>query len=179
MAGNCPFSPVTLNSLLFAIQESDSINAMSLCELQGYMANTLLRDTDQMSMAHGLEVRVPFVDKTVVNSVVHLPGEWKIHDQRPKPLLLDAMTGLLPEEIWRRPKMGFTLPFERWMHSVLEAQLQETLNVGNGLDLLGVSQEAAREIWQMFSEHPTKERWSRPWALYVLKRWCDLNDVRA
>jgi asparagine synthase (glutamine-hydrolysing) len=161
------------------IDRSDPINAMSLWELQGYMANTLLRDTDHMSMAHGLEVRVPFVDLVVVSSVLKLPGEWKIEERRPKPLLLEAMTGLLPEEIWRRPKMGFTLPFDRWMHSVLEAQLQETLNLSDGLDLLGVSQEATREIWQMFREHPTKERWSRPWALYVLKKWCDLNDVRA
>jgi asparagine synthase (glutamine-hydrolysing) len=158
---------------------ADLINAMSLCELQGYMANTLLRDTDQMSMAHGLEVRVPFVDTVVVRSVVGLPGAWKTNDPRPKPLLLDAMTGLLPEEIWRRPKMGFTLPFERWMHSVLQAQLHETLDIGKGLELLGIDREKVRAVWQTFQEHPRRERWARPWALYVLKKWCDLNDVRA
>src|SRR5205085_4148234 len=89
---------------------SDVVNAVSLCELRGYMANTLLRDTDCMSMAHSLEVRVPFVDPVVARFVLSLPGAWKLNGGRPKPLLLDALGDLLPSEITHRPKMGFTLP---------------------------------------------------------------------
>ena len=62
----------------------DVINAVSRYELSGYMANTLLRDTDQMSMAHALEVRVPFVDPVVVTYVLGFPGEWKMNGRRPK-----------------------------------------------------------------------------------------------
>jgi len=154
----------------------DAVNAVSLCELQGYMANTLLRDTDQMSMAHSLEVRVPFVDKEVVSLVLGLKGKWKLNGGRPKPLLLDAVWDLLPEEIWRRRKMGFVLPFERWMHTVLKAEMLETFSDGSSLKAMGIS-ERGRAIWQSFDRTPRKERWARPWALYVLKRWCELNDV--
>ena len=154
----------------------DAINTVSLCELQGYMANTLLRDTDQMSMAHSLEVRVPFVDKEVVSLVLGLKGKWKLNGARAKPLLLDAVWDLLPEEIWRRRKMGFVLPFERWMHTVLRAEMLETFSDGSSLKAVGVS-ESGRAIWQSFDRTPRKERWARPWALYVLKRWCELNDV--
>jgi asparagine synthase (glutamine-hydrolysing) len=93
--------------------DADVINAISRLEMRGYMTNTLLRDTDAMSMAHSLEVRVPFVDVTLVDFVLSLPGEWKLRDGAgPKPLLADVMSDLLPREFMGRPYMGFTLPFE-------------------------------------------------------------------
>ena len=155
----------------------DPLNAVSRYELQGYMANTLLRDTDQMSMAHSLEVRVPFVDAEVTPFVLGLPGKWKMDGARPKPLLLDALGDLLPEAIWRRPKMGFTLPFARWMRSTLEPQLNAALAPENGLAQVGIS-KVASEIWQTFKRNPQRERWSRSWALYVLHKWCELNRVQ-
>lgn len=155
---------------------SDPINEVSRLEMNGYMANTLLRDTDNMSMAHSLEVRVPFIDKEVVSLVMRCQGSWKIDGSRPKPLLLDALGDLLPEEIWRRRKMGFVLPFERWMHTVLRPEMLETFSNGSSLKAIGIS-ASGRAIWQTFDRAPRKERWARPWALYVLKRWCELNDV--
>jgi asparagine synthase (glutamine-hydrolysing) len=156
---------------------SDPLNAVSRYELQGYMANTLLRDTDQMSMAHSLEVRVPFVDSVVTPFVLGLPGKWKIDSSRPKPLLLDALGNLLPEEIWRRPKMGFTLPFARWMRSALEPELNSVLSQEEASARLGISKFAC-EVWQRFKHNPQRERWSRSWALYVLNKWCELNEVQ-
>jgi asparagine synthase (glutamine-hydrolysing) len=159
-----------------ANNDGDIVNAVAACEFHGYMTNTLLRDTDQMSMAHGLEVRVPFIDSEIVDFVMALPGAWKLERQRPKPLLLDALGGLLPESIWRRPKMGFALPFERWMRSVLRPEIESTLAAGR-LGRLGIDVNYARRVWQNFSEHPQRETWSRPWALYVLDRWCALNGI--
>jgi asparagine synthase (glutamine-hydrolysing) len=163
----------------FSIQdEQDVVNAVSACELQGYMANMLLRDTDQMSMAHSLEVRVPFIDRALVPFVLGLKGEWKFDGARPKPLLVDALGDLLPEEIWRRPKMGFTLPFERWMRSALRSDIEQTLTGDEGCKNLGIS-AVGSGIWQKFVASPQHERWSRSWSLYVLKRWCDLHGVTA
>ena len=156
----------------------DVINAVSRYELQGYMANTLLRDTDCMSMAHALEVRVPFVDPLVVHYVLGLPGEWKLDRHLPKPLLLDSINGLLPEEIWRRPKMGFTLPFERWLHSTLKDEMERVLVADTShLERIGVRSQRPPQIWQGWQKAPNKVGWSRPWAIYVLVRWCELNDV--
>jgi asparagine synthase (glutamine-hydrolysing) len=159
-----------------ADNDGDIVNAVAACEFHGYMTNTLLRDADQMSMAHGLEVRVPFIDSEIVEFVMALPSAWKLEHQRPKPLLLDALGGLLPESIWRRPKMGFALPLERWMRSALRPEIESTLAAGR-LGRLGIDVKYAQRIWQKFAEHPQRETWSRPWALYVLDRWCALNGI--
>ena len=158
-------------------QVADRLNAVSRYELEGYMMNMLLRDTDQMSMAHSLEVRVPFVDRVVVPYVLSLPGRWKVDAARPKPLLVDAVADLLPQETLRRPKMGFTLPFERWMRSALKPDLSETFASPLPMERLGLS-EYGRKVWATFDKDRKKERWSRPWALYVLKKWCDLNGIQ-
>ncbi len=155
----------------------DPVNAISRMEMQQYMANTLLRDTDSMSMAHSLEVRVPFVDTAVIKYVLQIPGEWKISNGVPKPLLLDALGDHLPESIWRRPKMGFSLPFERWMRSALRTELDGAFCDAARPD--GVRADAARSIWLRFTESPEKEKWSRAWALYVIRKWCELNRVQA
>ncbi|TMP93319.1 MAG: asparagine synthase (glutamine-hydrolyzing) [Verrucomicrobia bacterium] len=178
--GQCPdvgksdeVPPQAPRSMLHA----DLVNEVSVLELTGYMANTLLRDTDQMSMAHALEVRVPFIDPVVVQYVLRLPGSWKVDGERSKPLLVDALGKLLPEDVWKRPKMGFTLPFERWMRSSLQGEVDDVLSSGNGLANVGVNNDFGRGVWRAFRDNPRHEAWSRPWALFVLKRWCDLNDV--
>lgn len=155
----------------------DTINSVSRCELGGYMSNTLLRDTDFMSMAHSLEVRVPFVDAEVVRFVLSLPGDWKLNGGRPKPLLLDALEGLLPPEIVSRPKMGFALPFENWMRSRMRDEINATFEDTRRLGSLGLNPAEVRETWRRFLDAPKTVGWSRPWALYVLSKWCAENQV--
>jgi asparagine synthase (glutamine-hydrolysing) len=152
----------------------DVVNAISRLELNGYMNNTLLRDTDAMSMAHSLEVRVPFIDTRVVDYVLSLPGDWKAPSHvGPKPLLADAVADLLPREFLNRPRMGFTLPFEKWLQGSLRGEVGAVLaSPGCGLN--------AREVggvWRRFLEKPRAVGWSRPWSLYVLSRWCEINQV--
>jgi asparagine synthase (glutamine-hydrolysing) len=157
----------------------DPINVIAEHELTGYMTHTLLRDTDQMSMAHGLEIRVPFIDPVVVSHVMRLPGKWKVEKNRPKALLLDTVGNLLPDEIWHRPKMGFTLPFSRWMTSALAPELNQVFSNPGSFSKLGIESSYARRVWSVFQSNPRDEPWSRSWALYALKRWCDENDVTA
>ena len=80
-----------------------------------YMQNQLLRDTDVMSMSHGLEVRVPFLDEDFQELVRNITPEIRFDKNPPKKLLIDSFTDILPETIWNRPKMGFTFPFQEWM----------------------------------------------------------------
>jgi asparagine synthase (glutamine-hydrolysing) len=152
----------------------DVVNAISRLELTGYMTNTLLRDTDAMSMAHSLEVRVPFVDTRVVDYALSLPGEWKAPSRvGPKPLLADAVADLLPREFFNRPKMGFTLPFEKWLQGSLRGEVGSVLESPE----YGMNAPAVRDVWRRFLEKPRAVGWSRPWALYVLSRWCEVNRV--
>jgi asparagine synthase (glutamine-hydrolysing) len=154
--------------------DGDIVNTISRLELNGYMTNTLLRDTDAMSMANSLEVRVPFVDTRVVDYVLSLPGEWKAPGHGgPKPLLADALSDLLPREFLNRPKMGFTLPFEKWLQGKLRGEVAAVLEKTG----LGLNAQAVRDVWRRFLEKPTAVGWSRPWSLYVLSRWCEINGV--
>jgi asparagine synthase (glutamine-hydrolysing) len=158
----------------------DTFNSVSRLELEGYMANTLLRDTDSMSMAHSLEVRVPFVDAEVTSFILNLPGEWKLNTRGydgPKPLLAEVIEDLLPADFLGRKKMGFTLPFERWMVGELRGELSDAFANSELLNNSGVDHRSAQEVWRNFSGAPKAIGWSRPWALYVLAKWCELNTV--
>jgi asparagine synthase (glutamine-hydrolysing) len=152
-------------------QSLDSVNRVSYLEARCYMLNTLLRDSDFMSMAHGLEVRVPLIDHQLVRRILALPGSWKLDSGMPKPLLVRALKGQLPDQIVHRPKRGFTLPFEHWLRDVLRPVVEETLgNIDDGPLASLISGSAAGAVWADFLEGRTS--WSRPWSLYVLQCWC-------
>ena len=89
-------------------------NKASWMELNLYMQNQLLRDTDVMGMAHGVEIRVPFLDDDVVKLAHRLSPDVKFSGREPKSLLTDAFKHLIPSEIYKRPKMGFAFPFQEW-----------------------------------------------------------------
>jgi asparagine synthase (glutamine-hydrolysing) len=153
----------------------DPVNRVSYLESRCYMLNTLLRDSDFMSMSQGLEIRVPLIDHQLAKRVLALPGKWKLNGT-PKKLLVEALAGSLPDEIVHRQKRGFTLPFEHWMRQELRAEvepvLQETrINNGPLGGLLNGS--AVKRVWNDFLAGSMS--WSRPWALYVLQRWCELH----
>ncbi len=109
------------------------VDLLSYLELKFYLQNQLLKDTDFMSMRHSVEVRVPFLDHPLVEYLSSLPPQLKLNMRKfnlqnidvnfgrsdfqklNKPLLIAAVSDLLPQEIFIRPKMGFTFPFEKWL----------------------------------------------------------------
>lgn len=84
-------------------------------ELNMFMQNQLLRDVDVMGMAHGLEIRVPFLDKDFVDLSMNINSRLKEEGPLPKQLLIDSFKDILPQPVWDRPKMGFGFPFKRWL----------------------------------------------------------------
>ncbi|RYD97574.1 MAG: hypothetical protein EOP50_05605, partial [Sphingobacteriales bacterium] len=90
-------------------------NQASWMELNLYMQNQLLRDTDVMSMAHGVEVRVPLLDKEFMKTAMRIRSDVKYGGPNAKGLLVDAFRNRLPREVWDRKKMGFSFPFTEWM----------------------------------------------------------------
>jgi len=92
-------------------------NQASWIEMNLYMRNQLLRDADVMSMAHGVELRVPFLDNDFVNLLLHIKSSVKYSGTNSKQLLIDSFKDILPEAIWNRPKMGFSFPFKEWLTS--------------------------------------------------------------
>jgi asparagine synthase (glutamine-hydrolysing) len=162
----------SLNKLIQHSQKLDPINRVSYLEARCYMLNTLLRDSDFMSMAHGLEVRVPLIDHQLARSVLALPGRWKLDSRTPKPLLVNALNGQLPDKIVHRPKRGFTLPFEHWLRDAMRPVVENSIkNIADGVLAGVINPRAAKQIWQDFLDRKTS--WTRPWSLHVLQRWCE------
>ena len=91
----------------------DSFAAVSCMELQSYLVSTLLRDTDSMSMAHSLEVRVPFLDHPLVEFVTNLPQETKLSKGTPKALLVKTLNDVLPAEVLIRKSAASLFPGRR------------------------------------------------------------------
>jgi len=155
----------------------DPINRVSYLEARCYMLNTLLRDSDFMSMSQGLELRVPLIDHQLAKAVLGFPGEWKLN-RTPKRLLVEALEGSLPDEIVHRPKRGFTLPFEHWLRQELRPEIELVLDakrIDEGPLRGMLSGKEVRHVWENFLAGSVS--WSRPWSLYVLQRWCELNTT--
>lgn len=90
-------------------------NQAGWLESNMYMQNQLLRDADVMSMAHGIEIRIPFLDKEFVTLCMQIASGTKYTAGQPKQLLVDSFKKQLPAAVWNRPKMGFTFPFAEWL----------------------------------------------------------------
>ena len=147
----------------------DSFTSVSCFELQSYMVNTLLRDTDSTSMANSLEVRVPFLDHRLVEFVGRLPKSAKYVQGVPKSLLVESLSDLLPEDVVHQEKRTFTLPWEVWLRGPMGVHLsQELSNLTPPLRRY-VNGRAVRGAWQNFVIGQTN--WSRPWSLFVLNEW--------
>jgi len=131
-------------------------------ETGGYLQGQLLRDIDAVSMAHALEVRVPFVDHRLTGAVWpalgHFPalleGKRLLHESLPK----------MPDGIVGRPKRGFTLPFDTWMREGLrETALR---GIESSVALGWVNAHGAAAVWGDWERG--RAHWSRAWGLSVL-----------
>jgi len=131
---------------------------ITLLELHRYLGCQLLRDADAMSMRHSLEVRVPLVDRALFEEVFRVPPELR----RAGPVkrwLREAPRNPVPERLWRRPKQGFTLPFDRWLRSGrIEGGLAEHPFF---------HPPAVRALEAAF--RAGRVHWSRVWALRALE----------
>jgi len=151
----------------------DAFSAISLLELRSYMSNTLLRDTDAMSMANSLEVRVPFLDHRLVEFALSLPAAEKTRGGIPKALLIEALGELLPREVTARKKRTFTFPWARWLRGPLQSRVARSFSEWSPLLEPLISRGSAQSVWRDFAAQKTT--WSRPWSLFVLNEWVKKN----
>jgi asparagine synthase (glutamine-hydrolysing) len=125
-------------------------------ETNMYMQNQLLRDTDVMSMSHGLEVRVPFLDEDFRQFVNSIDPAIRFNSGRPKKLLIDSFKSILPKNVWNRPKMGFSFPLQEWM--------RQNNKIANEELYKGAM---AKTLIKKFKEGEI--HWSRAFALYQIQ----------
>jgi asparagine synthase (glutamine-hydrolysing) len=157
------------------------VNAQSLFELSLYLANMLLRDTDQMSMAHALEVREPLLDHVLVETAAALPGSLKTAPglrSRLKGLLVDALPAPLPAGLLNRPKMGFVFPWERWLRRELRPRLGELFADAAALQASGLEPAAVRRLWNDYLADRPGIRYSDVFCMANLANWARLHRLQ-
>lgn len=161
-----------LKQLAGQIETLPLLSQYSIGELSGYTQHMLLKDTDQMSMASSLEVRVPFFDNDLVDFVLQIPDAQK-YPHTPKQLLVDALAPRLPDEIVHRPKMGFTLPWDQWLREELRDFCQAHIEALCGRGLLNA--DYIRQMWRWFLKGEKQVLWSHIWMFVVLEYWLQKN----
>ena len=123
------FDPVELLRARFAETEGAELLArLQDVDLGTYLVDDLLVKTDRASMAHSLEARVPFLDPVVTNFALALPSRHKVRGLRKKVLLRKAAAPLVPPELLRRRKRGFSIPAAAWLRGELEPFARDTLS---------------------------------------------------
>jgi asparagine synthase (glutamine-hydrolysing) len=162
-----------IDDVAHAAHQLGDASAISWLELRTYMASTLLRDTDAMSMRHSLEVRVPFLDHPLVEYALSLTDTEKQIARRPKALLIEALADLLPEEVITQRKRTFTLPWEKWLRGAMRDRVAAGFAQWSPALESVLPQQPAKRVWTDFLAGRTS--WSRAWSLYVLQDWVGRN----
>lgn len=151
----------TVINCLQDIPLNDSISYLndeeraSWFEMNMYMQNQLLKDTDFMSMSHGVEARVPFLDTNFINLVTSIHPSIRYGEVQKKRLLIEAYKSELPIETWNRSKMGFTFPFQEWMRKNKEISSPSLYQ-----------NKRAKNLITAFNENNL--HWSSAFALYKI-----------
>ena len=134
--------------------EGDALDQVSRLEISRYMRNQLLRDSDVMSMAHSLELRVPFVDQRLIEVVTSIPAGLRF---RPNKGLLTRAVPEVPEWVVNQKKRGFLFPYQKWLNSRWGAVLDATA-----------------------ADAPVRmPQWYQKWSVYVLRHCLQSLEITA
>ena len=144
----------------------DPLAFVQYLDFKTYLPGDILTKVDRASMAHGLEVRVPMLDHTLVEWAATLPSELKLRNGEGKYILKRAMRDYLPREVLHRPKMGFAVPLASWFRGPLRERLGRTLL---DRDFLEGGLFEPRTIRRLLDEHWRGRRDHGPtlWALMM------------
>lgn len=153
-----------------SLTAGDPLAARLLADLRLFLPGDLLPKVDRMSMAHGLEVRVPFLDNELAEYVLALPGPVRLDLWRDKRLLRRAARRWLPRAVAGRRKHGFDVPIGAWLRGPLRAALEDVLR-GGRVQARGVFSPAA--VARLVDEHlcGTVDHGERLWCLLVTELW--------
>jgi len=146
------------------------LKAALYLDYKTYLPDDILMLSDRISMAHSLEVRVPFVDHELVEMIFPLPDSLKVGLGKPKPLLRKAMQSRLPQEHFNAPKRGFVGPTAAWIRGELRPVIEDELSASR-LTRLGYFSPAA--IQGLMGDHfeGRQNREGILWALLCFSTW--------
>ncbi len=147
----------------------DGVQKLQYVDFHTMLLDNLLMKADKLSMAHGLEVRVPFLDRRLVELGMALPARAKAGLRRNKALLREVLKTELPAAITNRPKRGFEIPVDAWFRDPSSKAARERIVAGGLVTVLGLS---ARTLSGLVERHLAGEDLGRKlFALSTLDSW--------
>ena len=154
------------------IPGQETMNDVLLTDMNLVLPNDMLTKVDLMSMAHGLEVRVPFLDVEVVNFIFSLPADYKIRSRMRKRILRDTFRDILPSQLYNRPKKGFEVPLLKWFRTEMKSLIMDDLLSEKFIRDQGIFNYSGIDKLkkQLFSSHPLDVH-ARIWGLVVFQWW--------
>lgn len=167
-----------LLSLFARVADRPFVDQVAYVDAKTYLANDLLRHMDGMTMAHGVEARVPLLDGPLVDLAFSLPPDLRLRGEVRKHVFREAVRDLFPAGHIDRPKAGFSMPMDAWMRSgplrpVLDATLDERSVRRRGLFR---PDAVARLVGEFLSASPGSAAAgmseTRVWTLAMLELWC-------
>jgi asparagine synthase (glutamine-hydrolysing) len=149
----------------------DLVERAGYADLHGFLPENVLRGSDRMSMAHGLELRVPFCDHRLIEGAMRVPSNRRLGPVMTKRVLRRIMKGRLPAEVLRRPKLGFNAPLAVWLRGDLDRLVGQWLGP-HAIAARGLLD--ATEVQRYVQEHRQghRDHSLRLWSLIVLEQWC-------
>jgi asparagine synthase (glutamine-hydrolysing) len=161
-----------------------TLERVAALTVRGYLNNQLLRDIDVMSMAHSLEVRVPFIDPVVADVAFSLPDSAKLgrvehaeytyastyRQTGAKRILLDIGTQLLPPDYDKQPKRGFAMPFDAWLRGPLADVMNDALSARSVTERGLFDPDEVDAVRRAFLDGRCS--WTQPWLLMMTELWC-------
>ena len=149
-------------------QHLDPVSRMQYIDMNLWMPGDILMKADKLTMAHSLELRVPFLDRKVFDVARTIPMKYRIAEGTTKFALRKAMQGIIPDSVLHRPKLGFPVPMRDWLKTERADIMWEQMTA-SGIDpIINMTQ-----VENMFRLHRAGQGdYSRKiWVLYVFALW--------
>ena len=154
---------------------ADPTNAMLAADIALVLTGDMLVKVDRMSMANGLEVRCPFLDRRVVECAGAMPGDFKLRRGAGKHILREAFRDRLPAEVFARPKKGFEVPIAEWLTGPLADLVSDAIDPARlkSQDLISPELPAR---WLAELRAGRRDTSWQLWSVIAFQQWCDRQD---
>lgn len=174
LLGPAPAEAVTVEDLILAARvearDDDPLNTVLAADLALGLPSDMLAKVDRTSMAHGLEVRCPFLDHRVVEVAAALPGALKVRAGQGKRILRTAFADRLPAEVFRRPKKGFEVPIAQWLTGPLADLTRRAIDPAT-LERQGLIRPDLPARWYADLAGGRRDTAGKLWALVAFQAW--------
>ncbi len=153
------------------------INEMLYADMNLLLPNDMLHKADQFSMAHALEVRVPFLDHNIVNFAFQIGENYKIDSTMKKRIVQDAFKTILPAELYNRAKHGFDVPLAKGFQTLLKPLVEQSLDK-DFIQEQGIFSSVYTENLKQKVKQGTDYDQNHVWAFIVFQQWWKKNDIQ-